>query len=527
MSTPINLEKSIVNLGYASYRGRRIEKPSHAVSAVDVYLGIPYAEPPLGPLRFRKPVPLDTEKLSLSSKGLILDATQYPAFAVQAATKTDGSDAGGAGSEDSLKVDVYCPAHSSPESKLPVLVYIHGGGYKYGAPKNWPFHSWIERNPNIIVVSVYYRLSVLGFLAHPDFSPSDSSIADNNCGLHDQLEALRWIKAHIKSFGGDPTKMSWHHVTICGQSAGGSSVELLLTSPPGRRENLFQGAIAQSVYRTPVFKTEEKKPVFEELVRHLGCQSTNLAGQVAWLRSVNAIELMQAADTIATMPKTILWSWKPVVDRDIIPDYPTNLITNGRFADVPLIVGSTTDEGEAGATLQLAFANQFPGVTPNDFKEIADLYHLMPDRAIGDVMFRTAGPLTAKHFKHTYLYRFNESVDADGLVRHSADNYLLFDGTRTGPNAAVAFNELTPSQKALSEELMDYIVSFVRSGSPNDHKLARSPDWPLYRGSNVRLVVGPGQKGEPVISGCHQEPVPASESALYDFWLGKVEQTQN
>lgn len=105
---------------------------------------------------------------------------------------------------------------------------------------------------------------------------------------------------------------------------------------------------------------------------------------------------------------------------------------------------------------------------------------------------------------------------------------VLSDNYTSSPNATVTFNELTPTQAALADELMGYIVSFVRSGSPNTHKLARSPDWPSHRGSRVRLVIGPSQQEDPITSGCHQESIHPEERALYEgFWLGKVEQTQN
>ncbi len=132
-----------------------------------------------------------------------------------------------------------------------MLVYIHGGGYVYGNPANWPFDHWIEQSPDIVVVSVYYRLSSFGFLATPEFN--DSSNGDFNAGFLDQVEALRWVRQNIASFGGDPSK-----VTINGQSAGGGSVELHLVANHGS-EAFFSGAIPQSIYRTPMPLPELQK----------------------------------------------------------------------------------------------------------------------------------------------------------------------------------------------------------------------------------------------------------------------------
>ena len=133
---------------------------------------------------------------------------------------------------------------------MPVLVYIHGGGYTYGNPRNWPFEHWIEQSPNVLIVSVYYRLASIGFLAAPEIPAL--GLGDLNAGFHDQIQALRWIRLHVSAFGGDPTR-----VTINGQSAGGSSIELHLVSRGSR--GLFAQAIAQSVYRAPLPTPEQRK----------------------------------------------------------------------------------------------------------------------------------------------------------------------------------------------------------------------------------------------------------------------------
>jgi carboxylesterase type B len=136
---------------------------------------------------------------------------------------------------------------------VPVLVYIHGGGYIYGNPANWPFDHWVAQSPNVVIVSVYYRLSSFGFLAHPTFR--DSANGDLNAGFLDQIQALKWVQENIASFGGNPSQ-----VTINGESAGGSSVELhLVASGGGEGGKLFHQAIAQSVYRTPLPTPEQQE----------------------------------------------------------------------------------------------------------------------------------------------------------------------------------------------------------------------------------------------------------------------------
>lgn len=167
---------------------------------------------------------------------------------------TSVGDAGGAGSEDCLKVNIYSPINGSNCTHLdsvrnitndaplvPVLVYIHGGSYVYGNPATFPFDHWVHQSPNVVIVTIYYRLSSFGFLAIPEFS--DTANGDFNVGFLDQTQALKWVKRHIRAFGGDPSR-----VTIDGQSAGGASVELHLVAHED--ESLFSGAIVQSAYRT-------------------------------------------------------------------------------------------------------------------------------------------------------------------------------------------------------------------------------------------------------------------------------------
>jgi carboxylesterase type B len=168
-----------------------------------------------------------------------------------------------------------------------VLFYIHGGGYVYGNPRNWPFDSWIHQSPDVVIVSVYYRLDSFGFLATPEFT--DPTYGDFNAGFQDQLQALRWVNQYISAFGGDPNR-----VTINGQSAGGSSVELHMVANQGQQ--LFHGAIAQSVYRTPLPTPEEKQPLFEFYSSYAGCGAGSIYEQMTCLRNASVSALARAQD---------------------------------------------------------------------------------------------------------------------------------------------------------------------------------------------------------------------------------------
>lgn len=133
---------------------------------------------------------------------------------------------------------------------VPVLFYIHSGAYSFGNPQVWPFDHWVHQSPNVVIVAVYYRLASFGFLSAPEFA--SEGVADLNVGFYDQIEALKWVQNHIDAFGGDPQQ-----VTIDGQSAGGSSVELHLLA--GQSQGLFSQAIGQSVYRTPLQTLDQMK----------------------------------------------------------------------------------------------------------------------------------------------------------------------------------------------------------------------------------------------------------------------------
>lgn len=163
-----------------------------------------------------------------------------------------------------------------------MLVYIHGGGYVYGNPRNWPFDHWIHQSPNVVIASVYYRLNSIGFLSTPELE--NHGLGDLNAGFYDQIQALKWIQQHVDAFGGDPRK-----VTINGQSAGGASIELHLVSHGS--QGLFSQAIAQSVYRTPL-------PLHEQQVvssRNVDQDGTTLLTVVSSLRSITMPSRLAAA----------------------------------------------------------------------------------------------------------------------------------------------------------------------------------------------------------------------------------------
>ena len=309
------LEVNVVDTGYACYQGVT------TYGDVTSYLGIPYAEPPLGDLRFRAPEPLDVARVSREAGGSIIDATQYPEPCIQGPTSrkhliapshcpefteaSAGGDQGGAGCEDCLKVNIYTPSNAqagsnrefgfssyllpkndSSLSLVPVLFYIHGGEYLYGNPANWPFDHWVHQSQEVIIVSVYYRLAAFGFLSHSQFTRW--GIADHNAGYLDQVQALNWVTDYIHYFGGDPGR-----ITIDGQDAGASSVLLHLTSTG---EKVYQQAILQSLYRAVLPSLDQQDGLFSDFAAKAGCDTSEVTDTVACLRQASVSTLSIAQD---------------------------------------------------------------------------------------------------------------------------------------------------------------------------------------------------------------------------------------
>lgn len=533
-----------VDLGYVTYLGNRTYPNTVA------YLGIPYAEPPVGDLRFRATVPLNTTRVSeeanLTGEGMV-NATYYPNFCIQGTT--GAGDAGGAGSEDCLNVNIYSPYGAREGDNLPVLFYIHGGGYIYGNPRNWPFDSWINQSPNVVIVSVYYRLDSFGFLATPEFA--DTTYGDFNAGFKDQIQALKWVKSYIRKFGGDPTK-----VTINGQSAGASSVELHMIANEG--EQLFSGAIAQSVFRTPLPTPEQQQPLFGFYASYAGCGTGSVAEKMTCLRGASVSALARAQDAAAqefcllypkhSFPQLTGGSsgsynlFRPIMDGMLITGHPTAKFQRNEFAHVPLLVGATSNETLSGGTnISLALQDFFPSLTDTDIREFLLLYPV-DDFDSSSQQFQVAtgepelicgrqamGGPSSRH-SNTWTYRYNTPNPTSGTdaVSHAAENWMMFNGTDTGFNGSTTFTPQTPAELAFASELIAYWLSFVRTGNPNTYKLEGSPVWEQYTESNpVRMVLMQDPQNLTTVSGSYMERQPVAEAARCAFAISKVQACEN
>ena len=453
-----------------------------------VYRGIPFAAPPVGDLRWRAPQPVvkwDSIRL----------ATKFAPAPIQSGNPDCGK------SEDCLYLNVYTPAKSANE-KLPVLVWIYGGGFSGGSTATPWYDGKKLAQKGVLFVSIAYRVGQLGSLAHPDLSSENSNHVSGNYGLLDQIAALQWVKKNISAFGGDPDK-----VTIFGESAGGIAVSMLCASPLAK--GLFQGAISESggsfgpSRQTKTYPGENMKRLrYAESDGETYLKSAGVTS-VAELRKVDAAKLPD---------RGFGGSW-PVVDGYVIPDDQHKLYEAGKYNDTPILVGYNSDEG----------ASFSPGRTPEEYisgvrtrygKFADDLLKAYPvgintvpktardlarDAAFGWQTWSWAR-LQAKTGKSkVFCYYFDQHPDLpEGSPRAGY-------GSPHGQEVAYVFEHLnlsdphtTKTDIKLSDAMGTYWTNFAKYGDPNGLGLAK---WPTFSDTNpIVMYLGPTPHTGPVPS---------------------------
>lgn len=315
-------DKVKVTTTYGKIQGNvhHFEDINRTIKAVDKFLGIPYAAPPVGDLRFKPPQQPQPWKPAIYNasffRNVCIQDPEYNDFFWPNLTIPQ--------SEDCLYLNVYSP-HRDPDSEelYPVMVYIHGGGYDAGSPAVSPgdvIPLW-----GIVLVTIQYRLGPFGFITSGDCE------APGNYGMLDQIEALEWVQHNIKFFGGNSSA-----VTIFGESAGGSSVGLLVLSPLSKA--LFHRAISISGVDLSPFaigSSEEVTKQSKKVAKQVGCSVKESRKMIECLRSVDAFKF----------PVKEVNVWRPIVDNNFLPDTPRNLRKAGRFHYVPYMAGFTSREG--------------------------------------------------------------------------------------------------------------------------------------------------------------------------------------
>jgi para-nitrobenzyl esterase len=440
-----------------------------------VFKGIPFAAPPVGGLRWRAPQP--AEKWDG-----VKQVTEFAPSPYQPANPPSGK------SEDCLYLNVWTPA-KSPAEKLPVMVWIYGGGFSFGTTADPITHGANLAQKGVVVVSIAYRVGQLGFLAHPDLSAEDPNHVSGNYGLLDQIAGLKWVQKNIEAFGGDPDK-----VTIFGESAGGISVSMLCASPLAK--GLFHGAISQSggsfgPTRVTTYPGENLK----------GLQQAEAAG-LSYAQSTGAVSLAALRELHADslpMGMGMGGAW-PIIDGYVLPDDQYKLYEEGNYNDVPVLIGYNSDEG-------LSFTRE---KSPEEFKaNVQKRYGKFADTLLSVYpVAENSIPKTARDLNrdaafgwHTWTWSNLQSQTGDAKVylyyfdQHPdfPENSPRYDhGSPHGQDIVYVFEtiddknpEVTSSDIKLSETMSTYWTNFAKYGNPNGEGV---PEWPAFSNANPQVM---------------------------------------
>ncbi len=467
-------------------------------SGINIFKGVPFAKPPVGNLRWKEPQPGEPWTGIRKADKFGPRPMQLPLFS-DMVFRSDSV------SEDCLYLNVWTPA-TAPTEKLPVLVYFFGGGFRAGDASEYRYEGESMARQGIVAVTVNYRLSVFGFLAHPELTRESPHHASGNYGLMDQAAALQWVQKNIAAFGGDLKK-----VTIAGESAGSFSVSAQMASP--RSKNLMAGAIAESgslldlAGPVPLAEAEKTGLAFAD---SLGVKS--LAG----LRGLSAETILNATAKPAS-------SRFPVtVDGYFFPKSPQQIFAAGEQAQVPLLAGWNSEEGNYRNILgsekptvknytkavEKLYGNKASGVlavyhpaSDGEVEQVAT--DLASDRFIGFSTWRLTDMQSNTGGKPVYRYLYSRGrpltkTQSAKLLGGQTDGSLPKDTLasamrRQASQGAVHSAEIEyamgnlptnrvydwqPEDFTVSEIMQAYFAAFIKTGNPNTTGL---PTWPAVQ----------------------------------------------
>ena len=446
---------------------------------IEVFKGIPYAEPPIDDLRFSPPV-------AKKQWNKILDATKYGHCAFQGYTQLE--DITGKlqpESEDCLNLNIWTPSIDS--KKRPVMFWIHGGAFIMGGGIDTMYDgSALVRRGDVVVVTINYRLGAFGYLYLPGVTA--------NVGHLDQILALNWVHDNIELFGGDS-----NNVTIFGESAGGYSVVALAAMPAAK--GLFHRIIAQSA---PAIDPKVAKKPSIKLIRMLGVAK----GDINALRKISPEKIIDAQNKLLAEDPTNILAFRPLIDGETLPIHPLKAFQDGDCKDIELMIGTNLDEAklftaldpeirkmtnDGGEKLLIGYFGRL-GIDITKSKAMIDVYKqaregnfsIEPKELLNalmtDYIFRipTIHLLEAqsKHQPNTYNYLFtwpSPAFNGDLGACHALELPFVFN-TFNAPGFKV-FVGKSPDLNAISHKIMDAWIAFARTGNPNHDGI---PKWPLY-----------------------------------------------
>ena len=467
---------------------------------VRAFLGIPYAAPPVGDLRWKAPEPPAKWKDTR-------DATSYGARCAQGRVFPDMVFQDSGPSEDCLFLNVYTPADATDASKLPVMFWIHGGGYSGGASSEPRHNGDFLPLKGVVLVTINYRLGVFGFLATEDLA-KEAGGAAGNYGLMDMVSALHWVRDNIKNFGGDPD-----NVTIFGESAGSFAVSTLMASPMS--QGLFEKAIGESGGAFPSAMNLGGKTVAERAKTDGAWVASLGVKTLAELRALPTDTILEAAAKKGSP------GFDPDVDGKFLTEPVPDTYAAGKQAHVPLLAGWNADEGSGAAVRGMTVA-EWKDRAKAQFKDrAAEFLKLYPGDTDAEAL-RSAIDFQGDSFiafgtwkwieahrktgdSPVYRYHFELAAPPSkfhpgSFAFHSDDIEYVFGTLATRPGAVWRAEDWK-----LSEEMMSYWTNFAKTGDPNGPGL---PEWPKY-GKDDSLI----HLNNPITAG------PDTLRARYEFLL--------
>ncbi|MCD7955359.1 MAG: carboxylesterase family protein [Lachnospiraceae bacterium] len=449
-----------------------------------LFAGIPYAKPPIGELRFRAPQPPDAwmgvrdctsfGPAAMQKKIVVPPGKRWLCYGQENFISEETPV-----SEDCLYLNVWTPMHAlrtegkgSPAAKLPVLVIFHGGGFTTGAGSVPVLNGGNFSEENVVVVTVNYRLGIFGFLTHPALSKENDEGVSGNYGILDQIMALRWVRNNIEAFGGDP-----ECVTIAGESAGGGCVSVLYQSPLAK--GLFQRAFAQS------------GALFAGISSLVGYREVTLAGrQEQDSVSLAAIGVTTAEELRKLDAETLMkiqGAWGPNIDGWVLPgDYSAVFGTHAQN-DVPLLLGSNSDEGliftdpqikkeTFTEEMRIRYGERGSALTELYLEDAASAAQAAAwecrERMFEHHMYIWARMQAACGLSPVWLYYFDRAVPdiGFGAFHSSALPYFYKNQKYTD----VSWEE---TDRELSGKMSRYLRNFIYTGNPNEE----NPDLPVWQ----------------------------------------------
>lgn len=451
------------------------------------FLGVPYASPPVGDLRWKPPDAAQSWQGNREATQFGSPCAQLPAPWFQYIP----------GSEDCLYLNVWTTELRSSANR-PVLVYFHGGSNTQGYSQMTPLGPALS-GMGLIVVSANYRLGPFGFLAHPALTAESEHHSSGNYGLLDQLQALRWVKENIREFGGDPDR-----ITVMGQSSGAVDTCLLMASPLSKE--LFRGAILESGECQDTLNEDIRLPIKYNLIDTTGEQSgERLAKDLGISGGPDVLEKLRRTPT-----SEILKAWKndpglhfdAIVDGWVVPKQPTQIFAEGKQMRIPILVGSNADEATVFAHDNLKTVNDYKKHLQQDTGEHSnEEFQLYPVTSDSDVSIRSEQLESDEFACAAYSI-------AQAMTRAGAKSYLYYftyvDPGKRAQLGAHHGEELfflsdsfpmdwrhTAEDEQLGKLIRDYWVEFVKKSDPN---FDNAPRWPAYDDKSPEYF----ELGEPI-----------------------------